>query len=268
MSSKRVNAVLRALGLALALLICHTPAAFADGDEADKRDRRAQLLERWKKLSPEKRAELKRVFQERVKTLSSQDRKRLRKLAQGSELKDKRRAKHAEAKRRFMRRFVGKLSKAERGRLANMEPSERREALRALLGKHRQRSAQRTFALLPPDRQRELREQLQGLEPGERYRRVRKVVQEHMRERIRELVESDAPLEQKRAQLEALLRNLPKPMAQRLKQQLERRLRGGEGQGPRRGGARPEGDAPRRGGARPEGERPQGPRRGQRKRQR
>ena len=97
---------LRAAGLALALVAGLAGSAFADGGDAPQAkrsaaERRAELLERYKSLDPEKRKQLKAVFRKRIKALSAQDRKRLRKLASGHSLKSQRQGKHAEAKREF-----------------------------------------------------------------------------------------------------------------------------------------------------------------------
>ncbi|MEZ6186411.1 MAG: hypothetical protein R3F62_15555 [Planctomycetota bacterium] len=254
MSSKPAS-LLRACLVALALTL--TGSAFAqdaapkDAARKDEAARRAQLLERYRKLDPEKREELLEVYRKRIKKLDQQDSRRLRKLARGKLRHEggghgrlRHREGKGEAKREFMQRFVHRLSESDRQRLANLEPEERRDALRQLLGAHRQRNLQRDFKLLPRDRQRELEGEVDGLDPRERFRRVRSALDEHLRARLREVMTSDASPDEKRAQLAELFKELPEPMRKRFEEQLERRL-GAGGERPVRPGGGPVPRGPR-----------------------
>lgn len=229
------------VGAALLLLGALGPVAGQERPEAEPdAERRAELLERWRSLPPERQAELRRIYERWLSDRSPAERRRLRRTAHAVELDPERRRRleglSDERRRRYqrlIRRVLAELAPAERQALLELPGEERRRRLKALVRSHRHARLERHLETLPAPVRRRLAGELDGLEGRARFRKARAVVAGYVRRRV-EAIRGDAALDprEKRDRLRALRDELPGPWRRVLRAQL------GGGPGPRRRGGR------------------------------
>lgn len=240
------------LGIALGAV---APTHAQDADKADKAARKREALARWQAMSPEQRAELKRVHAAWVANASPEAKRELKRAMRERMLADEQASVDGRARERWKKlpvaqrekykklvhRLLSSLPAEERARLAQLPPEERREAVRNLIQSHRETVLERHLAAFPDDAQREqLRGELAGLRGKERFARLRKRLEGHVRDEAKKILASEAPRPEKVRRLRELLAGLPGEMRERMWKRFESELERRNKQPPQRPPARPD----------------------------
>lgn len=191
------------------------------------------LRARWAALSPERKAELKRVHAAWLEGATPEQKKKLRKLAQertaarkleGGKAKEKlgkvpadERAKYRE----LVQRLIKRLPAEERARLAQLPREERQKAIKGLIQAHRLEVLERHVVALPEGQRERLRAELAGVEGQERFKLIRRQLEAHVRAEARGIMAARdlAPPERAR-RLKQLVQGLPPDMRERLRERL------------------------------------------------
>lgn len=229
--------------LVLCALFLAAPAqAQGEGAPQDRKapdaQRRKELLERYRSMSPAERKRLREVYEEKLRNASPEQRAKLKRRAKQLKQRNKKRKRfqgqsqeRRERLRKAMKRLLQQLTPDERQALRKLPPEQRREKIQSLIKSNRQQFVARRLNDLPPDVRRQLEERLQGLEGKQRLRAARKAVMDYVR-REGQRIQRDESLtpEQRREKIKALRdRYLPK----RWRQEMARRA--GKGKGPKAG---------------------------------
>lgn len=212
-----------------------SPAA---AQQDDKAARRREALARWQAMTPEQRAELKRVHAAWLAGATPEAKRELRRAIRERVAADDRASVDPKARERWKKvpseqrqrykqlvhRLLAKLPAGERTRLAQLPPEERRDAVRQLILDHRIRVLERHLEVFPEAQREQLRSEVAGLRGKERFARLRKRLEGHVRVEARKILASDAPRPEKVRALRALLQQLPGEMRQRMWKRFEAEL--------------------------------------------
>jgi hypothetical protein len=199
------------------------------------REERARLLEQYRKLPPEERARLRRLYEDHVRGRSPDEVQAMRRALR--QRIEREAAQAAERRRRFeqrpaaerkkyaelMRRLLRELPPEQRRQVLQLPPDQRKERLHRLIQEHRRGLVEERLRGLPADVRTRTEAELSGLDPKERFRRARTAVEGYVRDELRRIL-TDPSLAQgaKLRRVNELLRRLV-PDAQR-REQLRRRV--------------------------------------------
>lgn len=236
--SRRAPRLLGAFALVALLLGALAPRAVAqEAPRGGQRAVPAELLERWRAMSPERRERLERLYRERLAARGPEERRRLRGLL----AKEKRRAREraaaqadsdaaaAKAERReryraLLRRLLRELPPEQREAFAQLRGKERRARVRALIVAHREAVLRRKLRRLPGPVRAEALRKLDALEGNRAVRAARQVIERRALVEARALLsDSTRSVAEREARVRRLLEQYyPHP---RQRERIRKRLR-------------------------------------------
>lgn len=191
------------------------PRAKGDKQGSLERDaRRQELLERYRQLSPEAQAELRKRYRERLADATPEEQARLEE--RHARLKEQRQDRRAKLKqqdpakreryRKLVQRLLEELPSGEQQRLEGLEDAERVRRLRQLLHSHRREVFERSFAQLPEELRARIEGELGSAEPRQRMGIMRREVKSYVAERLRAInAQSDLAPEERLRQIRSLI---------------------------------------------------------------
>lgn len=218
--------------IALTLLV---PAAAQqpDAPQPGAEQRRRELLERYRSLSPEQRQRLQELYRERLQELPAEERRELRERLEERSPQERARLRarlesfreldegEQREYRRLVHRLVERLPDEERAAFEGLEPEARRRRLQELLHEHREGRYARFLDRLPSDLAELIRTRHGELPPQQRVRALRQEVEAYVRNELQDLRnQPNLPPRERRQRVHELLRLIPGKRREHLRREL------------------------------------------------